>query len=63
MADENKLSAQLEVVIGLLESLIVLEALKGNISGSSIRDFLGVDMNRVTKISKMVKAARKRQSN
>lgn len=50
---------RLDTLIELTEDLIILQALEVNIKGAAIRNFLGVDMNRVTKVSKMLKAARK----
>jgi hypothetical protein len=59
MEKETVLSDRLDTLIELIEDLIVLQALQANIKGAAVRSFLGVDMNRVTKISKMLKAARK----
>jgi len=58
MENEAVLSDRLDMLIGLVQDLIVLQALQSNIRGSDIREFLGVDMNRITKVSKMLKAAR-----
>jgi hypothetical protein len=60
MENNTEITDRLDAVIELIENLIVLEALKTNISGGAIRKFLRVDMNRVTGLSKMLKAARKR---
>ncbi len=57
MEKETALSDRLDTLIRLIEDLIVLQALQANIKGGAIRGFLGVDMNRVTKVSKMLKAA------
>lgn len=58
MESKAALSDRLDTLIRLLEDLIVLQAPQANIRGGAIRSFLGVDMNRVTKVSKMLKAAR-----
>jgi hypothetical protein len=50
---------RLDTLIELAEDLIILQALQAKIGGAAIRSFLGVDMNRVTEVSKMLKAARK----
>ncbi len=60
MEKDAGLLHRLDTLIGLVEDLIVFQALQANIKGGDIREFLGVDMNRVTEVSKMLKAARKR---
>ena len=56
---DTDLSDRLDTLIGLVEDLIILQALQADVKGADIRSFLGVDMNRVTEVSKMLKAARK----
>jgi len=59
MNDEREVATKLEAVAELIKDLIILEAMKIGISGGAIRRFLSVDMNRVTQVSKMLKAAKK----
>jgi len=61
MREKNQTDRKLDQIIRLLEDIFILQALKANLSRPGVRGFLGVDINRVTKLSKMVKAA-KRQS-
>ena len=60
MSDGKEILSKLDEVIELIENLIILEALRTNVAGGDVRGLLGVDMNRVTKISKMLKASKKR---
>jgi len=59
MGDNDEVLRKLDGIAELLENLIILEAMKANIAGGSVRKLIGVDMNRVTQISKMLKAAKK----
>jgi hypothetical protein len=59
MSDDKEILSKLNEVIELIENLIILEALRINVAGGDVRGLLGVDMNRVTKISKMLKASKK----
>jgi|HubBroStandDraft_1064217.scaffolds.fasta_scaffold665747_3 hypothetical protein len=59
MSDDKEILSKLDEVIELIENLIILEALRVNVAGGDVRGLLGVDMNRVTKISKMLKASKK----
>ena len=50
---------KLDTVEALLKDLVILQAMQAGIPGGSVRQFLGVDMNRVTQVSKMLKQAKK----
>lgn len=60
MSHERGAAKKLDTIIELLEDLIIVQAMRAHASNGDIRKFLGVDMNRVTKISKMIKGAKSR---
>jgi hypothetical protein len=60
--DTKDVARKLDEVIALLEDTIIFQAMQSGVSGGAVRKFLGVDMNRVTHVSKMLKAAKRNQS-
>jgi hypothetical protein len=60
MSEEAQVGRRLDAIAALVEDLFILQALKEGVPGGAVRGLLGVDMNRVTQISKMLKRARNR---
>ena len=58
MKDED-IVKRLDALIMLAENLFILQALKSRVNGGQLRSFLRVDMNRVTAISRMLRASEK----
>jgi len=60
MSNHEGTAERLDRIMTLLEDLIILQALQAQVKGEAVRKILRVDMNRVTKVSKMLKSAKTR---
>ena len=59
MADTN--SNSMEPVVGLLQDLLIVQLALSGVDNHSIRKIAGVQMGKVTRISKILKKGRKRR--
>lgn len=60
MEEDARKTQLLENLVSLTETQIILSALHAGISVSRVRELLGVDVNRVTKVSKILRTAKRR---
>ena len=59
MADTN--SNSMEPVVGLLQDLLIVQLALSGVDNHSIRKIAGVQMGKVTRISKILKKGRRRR--
>lgn len=52
--EDNKIFEKLDVIIGLLQDLFILEGVKAGIKKEEVRRILRIDKRRVTRISKHI---------
>ncbi len=55
---EKAVIKELDGISELLRDLFILEATKAGVPNKDIREILGIDLNRVTRISKHIKSSK-----
>lgn len=53
--ETGPIEAKLDTIIQLLENLFILQAANSEIGGDNIRAILSIDMNRISRITRVMK--------